>query len=193
MSVDNICNCCLNEKSFPDCAKIIEMDNSEGERVIIRCNNYNRRLSLKNIVVVDIDGTLSKVGDRIRHIQQDPKDWDSFYDDSFDDEPIEEVCVLVRRIFQAYAIIFCTGRREKCREKTAEWLEKNVCLFAGKSILLMRKDGDCRSDTVVKPELLREHGINFNDIAFILEDREKMVKAWRELGIRCFKVEEGKY
>ena len=30
-------------------------------------------------VVVDIDGTLSKVGERLKYLQQDPPDWDRFY------------------------------------------------------------------------------------------------------------------
>ena len=33
----------------------------------------------KCYVVVDIDGTISKVGDRIKCLEQSPKDWDSFY------------------------------------------------------------------------------------------------------------------
>lgn len=148
---------------------------------------------MKNIVIVDIDGTIAKIGERVKYLTVDPKDWDSFYNDSFKDEPIPEMCGLVRIIFNAYTIIFCTGRREKCRETTAQWLEEYVCLFAGKSVLLMRKDGDFRSDTIVKPELIREAGIGFNDIAFILEDRACMVKKWRELGVRCLQVEEGEF
>jgi hypothetical protein len=43
---------------------------------------------MKFIVIVDIDGTISKVGDRIKYLKQDPKDWESFYKDCFEDEPI---------------------------------------------------------------------------------------------------------
>jgi hypothetical protein len=57
----------------------------------------------------------------------------------------------------------------------------------------MRKDGDLRSDTIVKPELIQEAGINFEDIAFVLEDRACMVKTYRELGLRVFQVDEGEF
>jgi hypothetical protein len=148
---------------------------------------------MKKIVICDIDGTISKIGDRVKYLKQVPKNWDSFYNDDFDDEPIKETCGLVRRIFPTYDIVFCTGRREKCRKKTSEWLEKNICLFADKVPLLMRKTGDLRSDTIVKPELIHEAGINFDDIAFVLEDRSCMVKKYRELGLTVFQVDEGEF
>ena len=67
---------------------------------------------MKNIVVVDIDGTLSVVGERMKYIEQEPKDWRRFYADKFDDEPIPEVCGLVRELSRTYSIIFCTSRSE---------------------------------------------------------------------------------
>lgn len=45
----------------------------------------------KGIVICDIDGTISRVGDRLKYLQQNPKDWDSFYNDCFNDEPIREM------------------------------------------------------------------------------------------------------
>ena len=57
----------------------------------------------------------------------------------------------------------------------------------------MRKDGDYRHDTEVKPELLAKKGINPTDVWFILEDRDSMVAKWRELGYRCLQVADGKF
>ena len=34
---------------------------------------------MSKIVVCDIDGTISKVGDRIKYLEQSPKDWDAGY------------------------------------------------------------------------------------------------------------------
>ena len=50
---------------------------------------------MKNIVVVDIDGTIAKMGDRLKYLMQEPKDYDSFYQDEFDDEPIMDIVRLV--------------------------------------------------------------------------------------------------
>lgn len=46
---------------------------------------------MKNIVVVDIDGTIAKVGDRLKYLQQEKKDWDSFYEHCDEDEPIKDM------------------------------------------------------------------------------------------------------
>jgi hypothetical protein len=73
------------------------------------------------------------------------------------------------------------------------WIDRWIPFHACKSNLLMRKDGDLRSDTIVKPELIREAGINFDDIAFVIEDRACMVKKYRELGLRVLQVNEGEF
>jgi hypothetical protein len=57
----------------------------------------------------------------------------------------------------------------------------------------MRKNDDHRHDTEVKPELLRENGIGLETIAFVLEDRNSMVKKWRDLGLICLQVAEGDF
>ena len=143
----------------------------------------------KPIVIVDIDGTVSKVGDRLKYLQVENPDWDSFYASCFEDEPIQEIVDLVDNLQGFYDIVFCTGRRESVREITERWLERNG-LF-GK--VLMRPNGDKRHDTEVKPEQIREFGINFEDIAFVLEDRNSMVAKWRSLGVKCLQVEEGNF
>lgn len=147
----------------------------------------------RRIVVVDIDGTISQIGDRIKYLQQEPKDWDAFYRDIFDDKPIPEMVLLVKALSMHYRIVFCSGRREQCREKTMNWMYKHFYSWFSSDDVLLRKDGDLRSDTVVKPELLVKAGINFEDIEFILEDRKCMVDKWRELGIRCLQVDEGDF
>ena len=152
----------------------------------------------KNIVICDIDGTISKPGERLKYLQQEPKDWDSFYADCFDDKPIPEMVFLIRCLYSSslYSIVFCTGRREQCREKTRSWLKKNLHLNNLDLVylpILMRKDGDLRPDTIVKPELIREAGIDFNDIAFVLEDRKCMVAEYRRLGLICLQPFEGDF
>jgi phosphoglycolate phosphatase-like HAD superfamily hydrolase len=149
----------------------------------------------KNIIIVDIDGTISKIGERVKYLQQTPKDWDSFYADTFDDEPIPEMIELVHSLFEAgKRIVFCTGRREIIRDKTELWFEEHINFSVRvSSKILMRKDNDRRSDVEVKPELLKEAGINFDEILFILEDRSCMVAKYRELGLKCLQVAEGNY
>ena len=146
-----------------------------------------------NIIVVDIDGTIAKVGDRLKYLQQEKKDWDAFYEHCDEDEPIDEMCQLVADLFVlGRDIVFCTGRRESVREKTKNWLTQNV-ISTYDDELLMRKDGDWRHDTEVKPELLQKAGITPDDVYIILEDRDSMVAKWRELGYRCLQVNDGNF
>lgn len=147
----------------------------------------------KNIIVVDIDGTVAQVGDRLKYLQQEKKDWDAFYEHCDEDEPIRDVIEMVEMFsMQEYRIVFCTGRRESVRQKTVEWLNDNLWLNSCTS-LLMRKDNDWRPDTEVKPELLYNEGITPDSVLFIFEDRASMCKKWRELGFRCFQVADGDF
>ena len=145
--------------------------------------------SKKEIVIVDIDGTVSKVGERLKYLKAEKPDYDKFYDSCFEDEPIEKMVDLVDNLQGIYEIVFCTGRREQVREVTERWLERNG-LF-GK--VLMRPNEDKRHDTEVKPEQLKKSGINIEDIAFVLEDRDSMVKEWRNIGLKCLQVDYGNF
>ena len=150
---------------------------------------------MKKIVIVDIDGTISKVGERLKYLTQEPKDWDSFYNDCFEDEPIIEMVDLVYDLYlQRYQLVFCTGRRESCREKTINWFNKHFEPEIAKySKLLMRPNKDHRHDSEIKPELLKNAGIELDSIAFVLEDRNSMVQKWRELGLICLQVADGDF
>lgn len=148
---------------------------------------------MKNTIIVDIDGTIAKVGDRLKYLQQEKKDWDSFYEHCDEDEPIKDIIELIELMqIHEYNIVFCTGRRESVRKKTEDWLSKNVwCLREYK--LLMRKDNDWRHDTEVKPELLANAGITPDNVWFVLEDRDSMVAKLRDLGFRVLQVNDGKF
>jgi len=147
---------------------------------------------MKHIVVVDIDGTIAKVGDRLKYLQQEKKDWDSFYEHCDEDEPITDIIDVVQALYwDDYKIVFCTGRRESVRFKTMVWIQKNCTIL--KFDLLMRPDGDFRHDTMVKPELLATAGYTPDNVLCIFEDRDSMVAKWRELGYRCLQVDRGDF
>jgi len=151
---------------------------------------------MKDIVLVDVDGTIAELGDRLRFIKQVDPDWDAFYEHCFEDEPIDNMIDLVSALIIAgYNIVFCTGRRECVREQTEKWLQHHFqeIYDPEERMLLMRPDGDHRHDTVVKPEQVRKAGITYDEIAFVLEDRNSMVAKWRELGVTCLQVREGDF
>lgn len=153
---------------------------------------------MDKFVVVDIDGTIARVGDRLKYLRQTPKDYEAFYNACDEDEVIIPIADLVDTLTCHYDIVFCTGRKEYCYAKTYEWL-KNYILGSNtkNSPLLMRSKNDNRHDVEVKPELLlrwmKENHYTQENIAFILEDRTSMVNKWRELGFTCLQVANGDY
>lgn len=148
---------------------------------------------MKKYIVCDIDGTIAKMGDRKRHLLTTPKNWDAFYEDDFDDEVIQVCAFVVATMMREADVIFCTGRKEKIRQKTSEWLEKHFDILVCGKNLLMRQDDDNRSDTVVKPELLKNVGLTPENVMFCLEDRASVTKAYRDAGFTVWQVAEGNY
>ena len=151
---------------------------------------------MKNTIIVDIDGTIAKVGDRLKYLQQEKKDWDSFYEHCDENIVIQPIAKLVDYLAVDHEIVFCTGRRESVREKTIQWIDKHLGFagsFAGELKLLMRKDNDWRPDTEVKPELLAKNGYTPDNVWFILEDRDSVVAKLRSLGFIVLQVNDGKF
>lgn len=146
------------------------------------------------MIVFDIDGTLSIVGDRLKYLEQEPKDWDSFYEACDKDEVNFFVAFLCRQIMipKRYKIAFVTGRPERVRKKTINWLSRYNLWEDNtrRCRLLMRPDEDHRHDTIVKPELIKDIS---HEVNMIFEDRNSMVKKWRELGYTCLQVAEGDF
>ena len=141
------------------------------------------------IAVFDIDGTLSIVGDRLKYLQLTPPDWDAFYNACGTDECNEQIWAVWRAMKEHHNIRFVTGRRESCRDDTLKWMKDNM-IQCHSHQLMMREDGDRRHDTEVKPELIEDFK---RDILVIFEDRNSMVKKWRELGYTCVQVADGDF
>ena len=149
----------------------------------------------KNIVVFDLDGTLSIVGDRLKYLESDPIDWDSFYEHCGEDAINAPIVFIFHQLYYSsthnmpYRIKIVTGRRESVRDKTIQWLHAKNIIVSSVDVH-MRKTGDTRHDTTVKPELIEE----FKDqILMIFEDRKSMVDKWRELGYTCLQVAPGDF
>ena len=146
--------------------------------------------------IFDLDGTLANISHRLHFIKNEKPDWDAFYNACDKDEPIENTIDLLQDIYVSGCanIIILSGRSDQCKEKTIEWLKKNI----GGQIfwtLFMRKKGDHRPDVEVKQEWLNEWLKHHNkeEIAGVFEDRKQVVDMWRKNGITCYQVAEGNY
>lgn len=148
------------------------------------------------IYLVDIDGTVADLSHRLWMIKTDPPDWDGFFAACSEDAPIVPVIHTVRTLGLAGAdIVFISGRSDATQNATTDWLlTHGLTMIDG---LYMRKAGDHRPDNIVKSELLdqflKDRGITESDITAAFEDRDQVVKMYRDRGVRVFQVADGNF
>jgi FMN phosphatase YigB (HAD superfamily) len=139
-------------------------------------------------VIFDLDGTLADCGWR-RHFA-DRKNWAAFYDGISDDKPNKAVVEVLLGMKQlGHAILFVSGRPDRYLHSTVFWAYEHKIHY---DMLYMRKDGDSRDDSIVKLELLHKIQERF-EVLFAVDDRDRVVKMWREQGITCFQCAEGDF
>jgi hypothetical protein len=146
-------------------------------------------------IIVDIDGTLSDSSHRKHFLEGDKKDWNSFYACMADDSPNIEVRSLVWTYIDRrdYHIIFLTGRPEKYKKITEDWLLKCIVDGYGHETLMMRPDGDFTPDHELKLKIYEEQIKPHYNVRLVLEDRTRNVVMWRSLGLQCWQVAEGDF
>lgn len=143
----------------------------------------------REIVVFDIDGTLADVSERLHHVRKQPKDWDAFFEGMAQDKAIRSMVRLSNILHAAgITIILCTGRLERHRSETVAWLKQEGVRYHE---LLMRRDGDRRSDVVAKREMLAH--VDKRRILFVVEDRSRVVEMWRAEGLVCLQCAPGEF
>lgn len=145
--------------------------------------------------VFDIDGTLADLSHRLKWIQGEKKNWNKFYEEVEKDEVIEPIANVFRTLslclMNGVKVICITGRPERTRVATLQWFENKVGVKPLE--LYMRKNHDYRPDVEIKKEWvekLRETGYL---IQLAFEDRDRVVKMYRDLGIQCCQVADGAY
>lgn len=138
----------------------------------------------------DIDGTLSDVSHRLHHIQSTPKNWNAFFDGCKDDAPIAHIVKLARDLNGSEAIVLVSGRSDRVRKQTEEWVGRQGILTTH---LYMRKDGDHRQDNIVKGELLDQIVADGFVPIMAFDDRNQVVEMWRAKGVPCAQVAPGDF
>lgn len=145
---------------------------------------YEYTPGLPEAIIVDIDGTVADcTGVR------NPYDTSRYHLDK-PNEPViravqEEAYQLNRKI------LFVSGRDEKFWTITYEWLMEHVKVPV--EILAMRPEGDTRRDDIIKLELFDHHIRGNYNISRVYDDRNRVVKAWRSIGLTVFQVAEGDF
>lgn len=144
-----------------------------------------------NVVVFDIDGTLANIEHRRHLVEAKPKDWKAFNDGMTQDKIHDDIVDLLL-IFHARGdkIILCSGRDEDYKAQTIKWMQENDIPF---DALYMRKSKDRRSDDIIKVELLNQIRKDFGEPWMWFDDRDRVVNAIRDQGVRVLQVAPGDF
>lgn len=152
------------------------------------------------LYIFDIDGTLANAEHRVHLVRDGNSDWDAFYDACVKDEPIQPVISVLKSLWQHHELWFFSGRDERVRDKTIEWLAKwvhpamRLHLRAVPARLMMRPSGDYTADHVLK-ESWYQNMLDFDKsrLIAVFDDRDRVVAMWRRNGVQCFQCNYGDF
>lgn len=143
------------------------------------------------LLLCDIDGTVADLSHRRHFVANQPKNWKAFNATLHLDKPINDIIDIVNKVFWAGGkVVMCSGREEVYKAITKDWLWHNGVLFHD---IYMRAEKDFRDDGQVKRELLYQIRKDYGEPDLVLDDRDRVVKMWREEGVRCVQVAEGDF
>lgn len=145
--------------------------------------------------ILDIDGTISDCSARV-HLAHAAKEelrpelrmekWDAFHAECLNDPPYAGEVLICRAWLQCGGrLAYITGRHDKWRVHTQTWLLRNALPT---SYLFMRDDWQYASSLEYKAASLQriQKMMHPDDtIAWIMEDQDALVAAWRAMGLTC--------
>jgi T4 RnlA family RNA ligase len=131
--------------------------------------------NLPDCYLVDIDGTLATNNTR------NPFEWHRVDEDDLN----LAVARLVEKLGRDTTIIVLSGRSSVCRDLTIAWLKKHKIEHQD---LFMRSADDSRADDILKSEFYYLHVRGKYNVLGVIDDRPKVCRMWRNLGLNVFQV-----
>ena len=136
-------------------------------------------------LIVDLDGTLA--------IFEGVRNGLDFSDVTKDkvNEVVKEVLMMYKKYDKKRKIIVISGRpnTKNVYQQSLFWLKKNKIPFD--KLFLVDREG--LPDAENKKFFYQTKIKDKYQIDFVLEDRNSVVKMWREIGLVCFQVAETNY
>ncbi|WP_051866366.1 nucleotidase [Streptomyces griseus] len=120
------------------------------------------------LAVFDLDNTLADTAHRQRFLERKPRDWDAFFAAAPQDPPLPEGIALAVESARECEVVYLTGRPERCRRDTLDWLEAHG-LPTGR--VYMRRNDDRRPARRTKLEILRRLA-RTREIRMLVDDDE---------------------
>lgn len=161
---------------------------------------------MTKLFVFDMDGTLADCSHRLHYVKflyketygapytkppKKSKDYDSFYKACGGDTPIQWAIDLFKIVKRQGETLILTGRSEICRQETNDWLILHEIMY---DYICMRPDKNSEQDHILKPRMLEDF-LRDKDyqVQFIVDDRNRVVKAFREKGYNVLQCQNGDY
>lgn len=147
---------------------------------------------MKPLYIFDLDGTLADCRHRRGLVENGNKLWDQFFEACIYDAPIWPVIHTLYALRDAGAEVWIfSGRSDQVRRKTELWLSNYALPYNN---LRMRRAGDRTPDNVLKRQWYDEmSGEDKARLVAVFDDRDRLVRMWRDLGVVCFQVAEGNF
>lgn len=146
-------------------------------------------------VIFDLDGTLALIEKRRQLATKDngKLDWNTFFLPA--NICLDEPNVPVIKTFQAmkdagFNVGIFSGRDSVSRKETESWLAENGIR---PDFLYMRPQSSFTKDDILKKKWLDQLLADGKNVMCAFDDRDKVVKMWRDNGISCFQVAEGSF
>ena len=139
---------------------------------------------MANIILCDIDGTVADNSHR-QHFLEGKKDWDGFFDALDLDEPIYEIINKMNDEHnQGREIIFLTGRPERYRHPTENWLKQ---YFNFPLRVVMRPNDNKKNKLLTKKEMF-EQNFNIDEIFYVIDNDEDLLNMWTDMQLKVVGV-----
>lgn len=135
--------------------------------------------------VLDVDGVLADVRHRLHHVEDHPKNWAAFFAAAPLDPPLPEGLAVASQLASDHEVVYLTGRPERCRADTEEWLRRQG-LPAG--AVRMRSERDHRPARLVKLAVLRELSRQ-RPVAVLVDDDPLVCRAARRAGFTVLQAD----
>ncbi|MEU9192095.1 LNS2 domain-containing protein [Streptomyces hundungensis] len=136
------------------------------------------------LAVFDLDGTLADSSHRQRFLDRKPRDWDAFFAAAPADPPLAEGVALCREAAEECEVVYLTGRPERCRRDTVEWL---AAQGLAEGALHMRRNDDRRPARLTKLDILRKLGRD-REVRMLVDDDELVCDAAERAGFRVVRA-----
>ena len=148
---------------------------------------YSYNDEKEDCIIVDLDGTVCL------HNGRSPYDLTRISEDI----PNYPLVRFLQELICNKHIIFLSGREgtDQCKQDTINWLTENICSsdFGYKWELLMRDKNNFEPDEIIKERIFHKEIEPKYSVLAIFDDRDKVVKMWRSLGLLCNQVYWGNF